>query len=674
MLYNLYKTDGTIPYGITDWEHLRVMRLDLTERQLYNYRYIEDNPDTMGFRYNPERDLNAPLKKIGFLGRDFNECRPGGQLSENFFSYLKKYQDSDYHDFEVYFYCLNINHVDKNFKEFAIVKQKNTMGLLAKEIYDDEIDILIDMQGYMIDNFKEVLLKKPAPIQMHWLGYPGTLGISTVDYLVADETIIPDSSQKYYREKIAYLPDCYQSNSPRFIQKEQWVNRKYFDIPEDAFVFTNFNSDYKVDRKIWFVWMDILKAVPNSVLVFTILTSKEEDIFISQLFDDVVKKGVDIKRVIYLQREKRHQHFNRLQLFDLGLDTFRINGHTTSADLICAGLPFVTYTSATYHNRVGASILKSLDLEELVCHSYDEYSKKIIELATNKKYYQEVKRKVIDNREKILFNPGRYTRNFVDLIYSIWNKYSNLKTHELTHFYPEEHNEWKKTSIQNIKLGDFNNHYYGTKTHEWKFYPNKKYSGHVFEISEKRNQYLKDYANSIKECVAFSMEGELMNTYGELIEIKGETELNTESSSLFNGVWVLEKLDDDEPDVNDTLNKDYQLPKICLYYFLENEDDPTIVSRLVTYLFTQLYLNAELLIITKNFYLNQQAQNFIRNHNHFIYFHNDNINESLDTIFNYYTNTVFRVQITDDILEDYHYVEKLYEETIKPNNFIINKK
>ena len=201
---------------------------------------------------------------------------------------------------------------------------------------------------------------------------------STIDYLVADETIIPDTSQKYYREKIAYMPGCYQSNSSRFIQKEQWVTRKYFEIPEDAFVFTHFNSDYKVDRKIWFVWMDILKAVPNSVLVFTVLTSNDNDLFLKQLLSDVPRRGVDPKRVIYIKKDNRHRHFNRLQLFNLGLDTYRINGHTTNADLVCAGLPFVTYTSDTYHNRVGASILKSLDLEELVCHSYDEYSKKVI--------------------------------------------------------------------------------------------------------------------------------------------------------------------------------------------------------------------------------------------------------------------------------------------------------
>ena len=653
MLFNLYKTDGTLPLEITDWEHLRVMRLDLTERQLYNHRFVEDTEEITQFRFEHTRDNNAPLKRVGFIGRDFHENRPSGQLSEEFFRYLSHYHSNENH-FEVFFYCLKRNPVSEMFRKFATIRQTDDIKSLGSQIYTDNIDLLVDMQGYMIDNFKDLLLKKPAPVQMHWLGYPGTLGLSTMDYLVADETIIPDSSQKYYREKIAYMPGCYQSNSSKFIQNELWVTRKYFDIPEDAFVFTHFNSDYKVDRKIWFVWMDILKAVPNSYLVFTILTSNDQDIFLKQLLSDVPRRGVDPKRVIYIQKDMRHRHFNRLQLFNLGLDTYRINGHTTNADLVCAGLPFVTYTSDTYHNRVGATILKSLDLDELICHSYDEYSKKVIELATNKEYYAEVKQKVIDNREKILFNSPRYTRNFVDMVYSIWNKYSDHKTNEICHYYPEE-DKWETKPIQEIKLSDFNNHYYGTKTHEWKFYSGKKCVGKILEKSEKRNQYLKDYANTLEKCVAFNMNGELFENINEIIE-----------SDDNNGIWVLEKITEKEPDVNKTLNKDYQLPKICLFYKLEQNSPPDTISKIVSYLFTQTYLNAELLIIGNNVELPDQGKNFIKDNNQFVYYHNNKLNQSLGDIFPLYTNTNFRVEISNNKLLDNHYIEKIYEEKIKP--------
>ena len=657
MLYNLYKTDGTLPMEISDWEHLRVMRLDFTERQLYNHRFVEDKEEITQFRLEHKRDSNAPLKKIGFIGRDFHENRPSGQLSGEFFRHLSEYHKNDNH-FLVFFYCLKRNPVSPMFSKFAEIRQEDDMKKLASQIFMDKIDILVDMQGYMIDNFKDLLLKKPAPVQMHWLGYPGTLGLSTIDYLVADETIIPDASQKYYREKIAYMPDCYQSNSSKFIQKEQWVTRKYFEIPEDAFVFTHFNSDYKVDRKIWFVWMDILKAVPNSVLVFTVLTSNDQDIFLKQLLSDVPRRGVDPKRVIYIQKDMRHRHFNRLQLFDLGLDTYRINGHTTNADLVCAGLPFITYTSDTYHNRVGATILKSLDLEELVCHSYDEYSKKAIELATNKEYYAEVKQKVMVNREKILFNSPRYTRNFVDMIYSVWNKYSDHQTKEVSHFYPEE-DKWETKPIQRIKLGDFNNNYYGTKTHEWKFYSGKKCVGEILENSEKRNQYLKDYANTVEKCVAFNMNGELFETNEKFVD--------NEEINHTDGVWVLEKITEREPDVNMTLNKDYQLPKICLFYKLANNSPANTVSKVVSYLYTQTYLNAELLIIGNNNELSDEGKNFIKDNNQFVYYHNNKMNETMDDIFNLYTNTNIRIEISDNNLSTFNYIENLYEEKIKPS-------
>ena len=386
MLYNIYTTEGNAPLGITDWEHLRVMRLDFTERQLYNHRYVKKDPK-IKYLHKP-RPEKAQLKKVGFVARDFHEMRPSGQLSIRFFSILAKY--SKY--FNLYFYSKQGDPVSNTFIKFGTIRVSDSYDNLAKTIASDEIDILVDMQGFMVNNFTELLLQKPAPIQIHWLGYPGTLGLPTMDYLIADDILIPELSQKYYREKIAYLPHCYQSNNPEFIQKEQYVQRGYFEIPEDAFVFTHFNSDYKLDRKTWFVWMDILKAVPNSYLVFTILTSTEEDLFIKQLMSDVIINGVEQNRVIYLRREDRHKHFNRLQIFNLGLDTYRVNGHTTNADLICAGIPFVTYVSDTYHNRVASSILHSLGLDDLVCHSFDEYSAKAIELATKPDYYAEIKK------------------------------------------------------------------------------------------------------------------------------------------------------------------------------------------------------------------------------------------------------------------------------------------
>lgn len=649
MLFNIYRMDGNLPLGITDWEHLRVMRLDYTERQLYNHRFIEDNPENLKQRFKHEREKNAPLKKIAFIARDFHEGRPSGQLSEEFFIALKNYAKY----FDIYFYSLSRHPVSNRFASYATVRRSPNCVALGVQIYLDKIDILIDMQGYMVDNFKDLLLRKPAPVQIHWLGYPGTLGLSTMDYLIADETIVPESSQKYYREKIAYLPNCYQSNNPKFIQNEKFVMREYFQIPKDAFVFTHFNSDYKLDRRTWFVWMEIIQSVKNAYLVFTVLTSGENDMFIKQLVSDANLFGVG-DRVKYLPKETRFRHFNRLQVFDCGLDTYRVNGHTTNADLVCAGLPFITYTSDTYHNRVGKSILKSLDLEELVCYSFDEYKKKAIEVATNKEYYAGLKKKVIENREKTLYNPQLYTRNFVDLLYSIWNQYHEDGKTELEHFYGEE--GWKNQPIQQMKLSDFNNNYRGTKKMEWKFYGDQKIVGNVYEKSELRKQYLKDYANVQDKCVAFSMDGKLYDEMKMLVRDKNNI-----------GVWVLEEITEKEPDVNETLNKDYKLPKICLYYKLKKEAPKEKLSQVVSYLYNQMYLNAELVVIADNLALPPDGLKFIYDHNNYVYYHNNNEGENDNEIINYYTSTKIRIEIADQVLNNLRFVQNVYEQKILPN-------
>lgn len=654
MLYNIYTTDGNAPLGITDWEHLRVMRLDFTERQLYNHRYVKKNADIE--HLYKKRSNNATLKRVGFIARDFHEIRPSGQLSIRFFNILSKYKNQ----FQLYFYSLQSQPVSKTFLDFGIIRVEESYHKLAKTVANDEIDILVDMQGFMVDNFTELLLQKPAPIQIHWLGYPGTLGLPTIDYLVADDILIPDKSQKYYREKIAYLPHCYQSNNPDFIQKEQYVKRGYFDLPEDAFIFTHFNSDYKVDRKTWLVWLNILKKVPNGILVFTILTSKEEDIFLKQLMNDVKIMEIDVKRVRYLKKEARHQHFNRLQLFNLGLDTYRVNGHTTNADLVCAGVPFVTYTSDTYHNRVAKSILNALDLDELVCHSFDEYTEKAVQLATDKEYYNSVKQKVMDNRTKIMFNTYLYTRSFTNMLYSIWDQYHDHpdgERKEIEQIFLNNNGEEENRVVEfkPLRLSKFNHHYYGTPKTKWVSYTDKKITGSIYKVTDLRKQYLIDYANEDEKCVAFTMNGELYESYTELAEIDDDKS---------NDLWVKEDLSEEEHehDVYKTLNKDYKLPKICLYFVLKKGMPDNTISEVSSYLYNQIYLNTELIIISEIGMLPQEGIKFLHENINFIKYIDNSENESIRDILQENTQAKICVKITLESIKDMHYIQNIYEE------------
>ena len=129
------------------------------------------------------------------------------------------------------------------------MRRGRNLNDLKKQIIDDDLDILFDMQGHMHNNYNNILHEKIAPIMCHWLGYPGTIGIPTIDYIFADPIIIPEKSQIFYREKIAYFPDCYQPNNKELLVKKKY-SRSSFGIPEDKFVFCHFDSDYKIDRKI----------------------------------------------------------------------------------------------------------------------------------------------------------------------------------------------------------------------------------------------------------------------------------------------------------------------------------------------------------------------------------------------------------------------------------------
>lgn len=507
-MYTIYKTNGNIPYiKYNHFGNLNILRLDLTEQEIYNYRYLHNNNVE---QYDHSSRHNINLKKIGFISRDFSNNRPSGQLSEAFFDILSNYKNQ----FQIYFYMLSRHFISNNFRSYAIIRKERTMKRLTEKIKDDDIDILIDMQGHMHDNFTQLLLKKPAPIQIHWLGYPGTTGISTIDYLIADEIIIPKESQRYYTEKIAYMPHCYQCNNKKLLSNMSTLRRSDYNIPENAFVFCHFNSDYKLDRQMWFIWLSILKLIKNSVLVY----STSRTTFNTMLLDDAKNNGVDIKQLIRVKRENRITHINRLGLFNLGLDNYRVNGHTTSSDLIAGGIPFITYTSETYHNRVAKSILYSLDLKELVCYSFDEYINLAVKLATDNEYYSFVKNKVLDNRDKYLYNTSLYVGNFVNLMYNIWKNHYDHDSKYIWRYYPDldspdnnipssYHSDnihdnaiytanciayntkgelkdklntlvagcgiWIKEELKEDNISHFSNKYTGIKTHEWVYYPNK---------------------------------------------------------------------------------------------------------------------------------------------------------------------------------------------------------
>ena len=258
---------------------------------------------------------------------------------------------------------------------------KNMPSLeLAKLLRAMEIDIAIDLSGHTEGTKLDVLSHRPVPVQMTYLGFPGTLGLPFIDYLIADPRIIPPESQKHYKEKILYLPHCYLPRDTSVVPSPITPKRSDFGLPEEGFIFCSFNHDYKINPPMFKIWMDLLKEVPGSVLWLMKLNEAAQ----GNLTKEAIKHGVDPERLVYATRVPRvEDHLARYRLADLFLDTFPYNGHTTCSDALLAGLPVVTYAGGSFSSRVAGSLLYDLELTELATGSYTEYKEKALSLATN---------------------------------------------------------------------------------------------------------------------------------------------------------------------------------------------------------------------------------------------------------------------------------------------------
>ncbi len=243
-----------------------------------------------------------------------------------------------------------------------------------------EIDILIDLSGYTEGSRLDVLSHRPAPVQMTYLGFPGTLGLPFIDYLIADRVTVPTELQNYYSEKILYLPHCYLPRDTSVIPSTVTPLRVNHGLPEKGLVFCSFNHDYKINPDIFKVWMNLLKSVPGSVLWLMRLN----DTAYKNLSRSAQEQGVDQERIIFAQRVPEvKDHLARYNLADVFLDTYPYTGHTTAGDALLAGVPVVTMAGTSFASRVAMSLFKDARLTTGLSMSYDEYFKNAMAYATD---------------------------------------------------------------------------------------------------------------------------------------------------------------------------------------------------------------------------------------------------------------------------------------------------
>ncbi len=285
-----------------------------------------------------------------------------------------------------------------------------------------KVDIAVDLKGLTGGCRTGIFSDRIAPIQVNYLGYPGTMGADYIDYLIADPTLVPQKHIHFYTEKIVFLPYTYQANDSSKRISETTICREEAGLPSSGFVFCCFNNNYKITPDMYDVWMRILRKVDGSVLWLL----EGNQTVANNLRTEAEARGVSADRVVFAKRMELADHLARHRLADLFLDTLYYNAHTTASDALWAGLPVLTKIGDTFAGRVAASLLNAVGLPELITTSLEKYELLALELATNPQKLESIKRKLAQHRTTYpLFNTALFTRHLESAYVSMWERWQS---------------------------------------------------------------------------------------------------------------------------------------------------------------------------------------------------------------------------------------------------------
>ena len=291
------------------------------------------------------------------------------------------------------------------------------VALLARDL---EIDIAVNLGGHTKHSRTSLFALRIAPIQVNYLGYPGTIGAEYIDYIIADATIIPTVDQAYYTEKVAYMPHCFQVNDTKRPIADQAISKQQSGLPETGFVFCCFNNNYRITPSTFDSWMRILGQVEGSVLWLYV----NNTIAANNLRKEAILRGINPERLIFAQRIPLSEYLARYRLADLFLDTLPYNAGTTASDALWAGVPVLTCTGQTFAGRMATSLLKAIHLPELITSTPEAYEVLAIELANNPGKLSGIKQKLADNRLTTpLFNTPLFTRHIEAAYTEMYRRY-----------------------------------------------------------------------------------------------------------------------------------------------------------------------------------------------------------------------------------------------------------
>lgn len=326
----------------------------------------------------------------------------------------KLFRDHDRNIFEIYGFSLSpcphdqaYFQVSKSFDKFFDVSTKSDLDIVRMS-RDLQVDIAIDLKGYTKNNRTAIFAEGCAPLQVNYLGYPGTMGAKYIDYIIADRVVIPESAKVFFDEKVVYLPNSYQVNDSTRVIASDLSSRTDHNLPEGAFVFCCFNNNYKITPEIFDVWMRIVGYVEGSVLWLL----EDNSVASENLYKEAGKRGIDKSRIIFAKRVTSDLHLSRHRFADLFIDTSPCNAHTTASDALWAGLPVLTLKGNSFAGRVAASLLTALDVTELIAEDIQDYEQLAIEIALNPEKLKFIKSKIALNKKTApLFNTELYTRH-----------------------------------------------------------------------------------------------------------------------------------------------------------------------------------------------------------------------------------------------------------------------
>lgn len=297
-----------------------------------------------------------------------------------------------------------------------------TVAQATERIMHDDIDILVNLSGYMCPQSLEIFAQRPAPIQVYWLGHGGGLGLSFIDYVIADAVVIPPGEEVGYRECVVRMPDLYHcTDTPPISDARQF--RADFGLNEDAFVFCGFNNSNKIDHTVFDSWMNILRRVPNSQLWLS--TSGNDGFLESNLRTEAELRGINPERLVFARRlDDKSLHFARHRLADLFLDTFVYSAATTAIDALWAGLPILTRLGGDFYSRICATLVRNVGLADMVCNSTREYEDRAVYFAETPAALAKIRERLVRNRHtEPLFDLSRFVRNLECAYGVMWRKY-----------------------------------------------------------------------------------------------------------------------------------------------------------------------------------------------------------------------------------------------------------